>query len=252
MNKSITFYRKAMENKEILKGLVVLTQFDEALGTEILVMDLNGMRGIIKREDLDYQIEWKSIVSFVGMEVNYIVKDVDFDTKTIYCSRKEAQEAVEEKIIKRLEEGETFNATITGLVKYGAYVEMEGIYGLLKNSDYSDDHVSVKDVLNIGDKINVKLQKVSMNNRLTVEPIEKYILKTVLKFDNFERDQVVLGTITGIKPWGAFVNIAPGLDALCPIPPTDEIEEGVRVSFRITQTQEEKGRIRGKIIRVLG
>lgn len=251
MKKSITFYKRAMENKEILKGLVVRTQFDEELDTEIIEMDLEGMRGIIKREDLDYQVEWKSLVGFIGMEVYYIVKDVDFENKIIYCSRKEAQEMVEEDILKRLQEGEVFNATVTGLVRYGAYVEIQGIYALLKNTDFSDDHVKVKDVLNVGDKINIKLKKISMNNRLTVEPIQKYELKTILKFDNFERDQVVLGVVNGIKPWGAYVTIAPGLDALCPIPPTEEIEEGTKVSFRITQVQEDKERVRGKIIRVL-
>lgn len=252
MKKSITFYKRAMENKEMLKGLVVLTQPDDELGTDILVMDLDGMRGVIKREDVDYQVKWKSLVSFVGMEVNYIVKDIDFETKTIYCSRKEAQELVEDEVIQKLENGDMFSATITGLVNYGAYVEMNGIYGLLRNSDFSDDHVKIKNVLKVGDRINVRLQRISDKNRITVEPVEKYVLKTVLKFDNFERDQVVLGVVNGVKPWGAYVTIAPGLDALCPIPPTEEIEEGIKVSFRITQVQEEKERVRGKIIRVLG
>ena len=251
MKKGITFYKKAMENKEVLKGLVVRTQPDENLDTEIIEMDLDGIRGIIKREDVDYQIEWKSLVGFVGMEVYYVVKEVDIENRIIYCSRKEAQEMVENDIVKRLGEGEVFNATITGLVRYGAYVEMQGIYGLLKNSDFSNDHVNIRDIMHVGDKINVKLKKVSMNNRITVEPIQKYELKTILKFDNFERNQVVLGTINGVKPWGAYVTIAPGLDALCPIPPTMEIEEGLKVAFRITQVQEDKERIRGKILRAL-
>lgn len=250
-NKGMSFYKKAMENKEILKGMVVLTQHDDELDSDILVMDLDGIRGVIKREDVDYQVEWRSLVGFVGMEVRFIVKEIDEDNRIVYCSRKEAQEMVEDDVIKRLKEGEVFNATITGLVRYGAYVEMEGIYGLLKNSDFSEDHVNIRDVMNVGDTINVKLNNVSMNNRITVEPVQKYRLKTVLKLDNFERNQVVLGTVNGIKPWGAYVTIAPGLDALCPIPPTEEIEEGSKVSFRITQVKEEEGRVRGKIVRVL-
>lgn len=251
MEEKKDLYIKAMNEKEILKGLVVLTQHDDELETEVLVMDFDGTKGIIKKEDVDYQIEWNSLVGFVGREISYIIKEVDEENNRIFCSRKEAQELVEDEIVEKLNNGETLTATITRILKYGAYVEIEGIYALLKNSDFSDDHVSVGDIMGVGDTIDVKLLKISENDKLIVEPVEKYVLKTVMKFDNFERDQVVLGVVNGIKPWGAYVTIATGLDALCPIPPTGEIEEGSKVSFRITQVQEDKKRVRGKILRIL-
>lgn len=245
------FYKKAMEEKRILKGLVLLTQYSEALDSEILLMDLNSIKGIVLKEDVDYQMEWKSLVGFLGREIYYVVKEIDEEREIIYCSRKEAQEMAEENIVSRLQAEETFDSIVTGIVKYGAYVEIEGVYALLKNVDFSEDHIAVGDALKVGDSIKVKLKKVSNNNRLTVEPVEKYKMKTVMSFDFFERDQVVLGTVNGVKPWGAYVTISPGLDALCPIPPTGEIEEGTKVSFRITQVQEGERRIRGKIIRIL-
>lgn len=251
MEKELMKYIKAMEDKKILKGLVVLTQHDEKLETEILLMDLEGVKGVITRDEVDYQVEWKSLVRFVGQEIYYTVKEVDVENNIVYCSRKEAQELMEEGIIERLKNGEIFEATITGIVRYGAYVDINGIYALLRNVDFSDDHVKVGDVLKVGDKIRVRLQYVSENNRLRVEAVEKYELKTIMNFDAFERDQVVLGVVNGVKPWGAYVTIAPGLDALCPIPPIGEIEEGTKVSFRITQVQKDNERIRGKIVRIL-
>lgn len=251
MEKELRKYINAMEDKKILRGLVVLTQYNEELDTEILLMDLEGIKGIITREEVDYQMEWKSLVRFVGQEIYFTVKEVDEENNIVYCSRKEAQELMEEEIIERLKNGEIFEATITGIVRYGAYVDINGIYALLRNVDFSDDHVKVGDVLKVGDKIKVKLQNVSENKRLRVEAVEKYELKTVMNFDAFERDQVVLGVVNGIKPWGAYVTIAPGLDALCPIPLIGEIEEGTKVSFRITQVQKDKERVRGKIVRIL-
>lgn len=251
MEKELMKYIKAMEDKKILKGLVVLTQHDEKLETEILLMDLEGVKGVITRDEVDYQMEWKSLVRFVGQEIYFTVKEVDEENNIVYCSRKEAQELMEEEIIERLKNGEIFEATITGIVRYGAYVEINGIYAILRNIDFSDDYVKVGDVLKVGDKIKVKLQNVSENKRLRVEAVEKYKLKTVMNFDAFERDQVVLGVVNGVKPWGAYVTIAPGLDALCPIPSIGEIEEGTRVSFRITQVQKDKERVRGKIVRIL-
>ena len=251
MEKELRKYINAMEDKKILRGLVVLTQYDEELDTEMLLMDLEGIKGIITREEVDYQMEWKSLVRFVGQEIYFTVKEVDEENNIVYCSRKEAQELIEEEIIERLKNGEIFEATITGIVRYGAYVEINGIYAILRNIDFSDDYVKVGDVLKVGDKIKVKLQNVSENKRLRVEAVEKYELKTVMNFDAFERDQVVLGVVNGIKPWGAYVTIAPGLDALCPIPLIGEIEEGTKVSFRITQVQKDKERVRGKIVRIL-
>ena len=251
MEKELRKYINAMEDKKILRGLVVLTQYNEELDTEMLLMDLEGIKGIITREEVDYQMEWKSLVRFVEQEIYFTVKEVDEENNIVYCSRKEAQELIEEEIIERLKNGEIFEATITGIVRYGAYVEINGIYAILRNIDFSDDYVKVGDVLKVGDKIKVKLQNVSENKRLRVEAVEKYELKTVMNFDAFERDQVVLGVVNGIKPWGAYVTIAPGLDALCPIPLIGEIEEGTKVSFRITQVQKDKERIRGKIVRIL-
>lgn len=251
MEKELRKYINAMEDKKILRGLVVLTQYDEELDTEMLLMDLEGIKGIITREEVDYQMEWKSLVRFVGQEIYFTVKEVDEENNIVYCSRKEAQKLMEEEIIERLKNGEIFEATITGIVRYGAYVEINGIYAILRNIDFSDDYVKVGDVLKVGDKIKVKLQNVSENKRLRVEAVEKYELKTVMNFDAFERDQVVLGVVNGIKPWGAYVTIAPGLDALCPIPLIGEIEEGTKVSFRITQVQKDKERVRGKIVRIL-
>lgn len=252
MEKEMLIYKKALEEKNILSGLVVLTQFDDDLESEILMMDLDGIKGVIKREDVDYQVEWNTLVGFIGKKVSFIVKEIDEDKGIIYCSRKEAQEILEKEVLSRFEDGESLEATITKLINYGAYVEMlGGVYGLLKNSDFSDYFIPISDVLEEGDTIEVKLSKISANNRLTVEPVEKYEVKTVLNFDNFERDQVVLGTVNGVKPWGAYVTIAPGLDALCPIPLVGEIEKGSKVTFRITVVQGDKKRVRGKIIRIL-
>lgn len=251
MGRDIAFYKRAKENDKILQGLIVLTQHDERFDTEVLVMDLDGVEGVILRDEVDYQRDWRSLVRFVGKDIYYIVVDVDEENEIVYCSRKKAQEKMEDEIIERLQNEEEVEATITGIVRFGAYVEIDGIYALLKNVDFSDDHVSVGEVLSVGDTINVRLKNVSDNNRITVEAVEKYKLKTIMSFDAFERDQVVLGVVNGVQPWGAFVTIAPGLDALCPIPPTGEIEEGTRVRFRITQVQEDKKRVRGKILKIL-
>ena len=249
--KQLKDYKKAMKNKEVLRGLVKLVQFDKELNTDILAVDLGDYKGVMVRDEIDIEINWKSLVGFVGREVSFIVTSIDEKNKTIYCSRKEAQIIKKEEILERLKEGEIFNAQIVNILKYGAYIEVEGISGLLKNVDFAEDYTTVEDILKIGDNINVKLKKISANDKLIFEAIEKYKNPTIMGFDMFERDQVVLGVVRNVKPWGIYVCIAPGLDALCPVPGTGEIEDGMKVSFRITQVKPEEKRIRGKIIRLI-
>jgi small subunit ribosomal protein S1 len=194
-------------------------------------------------------VEWKSLVSFVGRDVSFIIKEVDEDNNRLFLSRKEAQAILRPTVMKELQSGAVVGTRVVNLLPYGAYLEYKGISGLLKNVDFSLDHTAVKDVLNLGDIVNVKLKNTSNNDKISFEVVEKYSNPTIMDLDVFERDQVVLGIIRNIKPFGAFVNVAPGHDALCPIPTTREIEEGMKVAIRITKVDKENGRIRGKIVR---
>lgn len=249
--KNVALYEKAMNEKTVLKGLVKVVQFNHELETDVLILDLDGVKAMVVRDEVDLEVEWKSLVGFLGREVSFVVKEIDKERDILICSRKDAQAVKKQEIVERLTEGEVFNAQVINILKYGAYVEIEGVTGLLKNVDFADDYTTIGEVLKVGDNVNVKLKKISTNDRLIFEAIEKYKNPTIMEFEMFERDQVVLGVVRNVKPWGAYVCIAPGLDALCPIPGTGEIEEGVKVSFRVTQVRPEEKRIRGKIVRVL-
>lgn len=249
--KVLAKYKKAMKEKEIFNELVVLSRYDDILNTEILIINLNGIPAILKKEDLDYKVEWKTASFFVGKNINFTIKEIDEEEGKIYISRKDTQEILEKDIIERLKESEVFSATITGLIKYGAYIEIDGIYGLLKNVDFSDAYVPVSDVLKVGDKIDVRLKKITQGGRMSFEPVEKIKVESIMSLEVFERGQVVLGVVRSVRPWGAYVCIAPGVDALCSIPGTGELEEGAKVSFKITKVQEDTGKVRGKIIKIL-
>lgn len=242
-------YKKHQETQEVLTGVVKMIYFDKELDTDVLLLDLKEAKGLIKRDEVDAEIEWKSLISFVGREIQYTIKEVDEERNIVFASRKDAQIKVREEIVTRLQEGEVMNAKVVNLLRYGAFVEIQGVTGLLKNQDFASDHTAVKDILKIGDSVNVKLRK--MASRLLFESVEKYKNPTIFDFELFERNQVVLGTVVNVQPWGAFVRIAPNIDALCSLPGTGELEEGVRVRFRITKVNEEDEKIRGKIIEII-
>lgn len=235
--------------KRVQKGLVRMIQFDPHFNEDVLVVDAQGKMVVIPRQELDAEREFKSLLGFVGLEVPFVEKERIGDK--IVGSRKEAQLLNREHILARLKDGEDFPAKVIKILKYGAYVDIEGVTGLLKNVDFADDHTTVGDVLKIGDSVNVRLKKLSSNGNLVFEAVQKYKSPTIMDFSMFQKDQVVLGTIRSIKPWGMYVCIAPNVDALCQIPSTGEFEEGQKVTILIKKVMPEEKRVRGKVIRSL-
>lgn len=248
---TIKKYEEVMEKGSVLIGLVKLVQHNQELDTDILMLDLDGVKAIVTRDEIDVREIKTSLVNFVGKKIKFMVKEIDRETGVVICSRKMVKELERDAMINRLEAGEEVEAKIVKLLNFGAYLDIEGVTALIRNQDWAEDYTSMREVLKIGEKIKVKLRKITANKRVFVEALEKYKNPTIMGIDIFEPNQVVLGEVRNVKPWGAYVCIAPNIDALCPIPATADIDEGMKVSFRITQVREDEGRVRGKIIKVL-
>lgn len=229
--KNLKTLQKAMDKKAILKGVVKMVQSDN----NVLVLDLDGTKGIIPRDEVDAEIKWKSLVNFVGREINYIIKSIEEENNLVICSRKEAQVIQKEIIVSKLKEGEVFSAKVIKILRYGAYVDIRGITGLLKNADFSEDYTTVDDILKVGDTVNIKLKKITDNGKLVFESVEKFKNAKKVNIDEFEPNQVVVGIVRSVQSWGIYVRLECGIDALCPIPGTGEIEEGMKVRFKINQ-----------------
>lgn len=244
-------FKKDKENGTILKGVGKIVYFDEKHDSEVLVIDLGGIRGVILKEELDSEIELKSIVNFIGREISFVVTDVTSDE--VICSRAKAQELQRDTIMEKLANGEIVEGKIVNILKHGAYVEIDGaVSGLLKNTDFAEDYTSVGEVHKLGDRIKVKYNKTSEKGTIILEAASKFKSPTIIDIDNLSRDQVILGVIRDIKISGeVFVQIGPNLDALCGVPPTGELDEDKRVQVRLTKVDKENRRVRGRILKVL-
>ena len=257
MEKEILEQLKTLQEEgRVLKGTVKLVEennnkHQNKYGTDILQLELtNGLKGIIKREDLDVRVIKQSLVPYVGKQVRFVIKEIEEDG-TLICSRKEVKEAQRDELIKKLEAGEQFDAKITHIERFGAYCNIEGTSVVLRNMDFSEDHTIISDIYQVGEPIKVKLHKVASTKRILVEAVDKYCNPTSVDFDTFAPNQVVYGRIRTIRVWGCYVCIAPGLDALAPIPDDMNIEEGMTVLLRTTKVMPEERRIRGKVISII-
>lgn len=242
----------AKKKKTILKGLVKLAQTDAQTHTEELVIDYKGVKCVCPKSEIDHNVKYKSLISFIGNEIDFIVTKVHRETNSCVISRAKAQDITAPATLEKLEDGECFNGTIINILPYGAYVEVDGVTGLLKNGDFAEDFTSVRDVRHVRDKVMVKLRGKSKNGNLLFEAVKKYISPTAVRKEDLEVGQIVFGVVRSKQPWGIFVNVAPGLDALVDSEFVD-IEEDQKVSVKIKTIKNDgdKLKVRGKIVSVL-
>lgn len=252
MEKNIEKFKECKEKGTVLKGRIKLVEKSKKYGTDILTIDLQDAVGIIKREDFDIKDRKESLVKYVGANIKFVIVDIEEDG-TLICSRKVVKEFEREVLIKELEGGAEVEGKILKIVKFGAFLNVKGTTVVLKNIDFSEDHTTVMDKHKEGDKIKVKLQRVTSTKKILVQAVEKFCNPTSINFDSFSENQVATGVIRTIKSWGCYVCVAPNLDVLTPVPelPDGDVEEGTTVLIKIKTVNKEERKIRGRILKVI-
>jgi len=243
--------KKNKEDGTVMQGVVRLTQYDQELDTDVIMIEYQGESVVITRKEVEIKPTKRSLVNFVGETVEFQVIDIDEETGVVYGSMKRLKEAMLDGLAKELEEGAVKKAKVTKILNYGAYLLVDGMSVQMLNKDFSEDYTTIRDIMKEGDTIDVVFSRYTPTKNLRVKAKEMYKSDSVMSFDKLEPNQVILGTVRNVKPWGAYVCIAPNLDALCPAPPNMDIQEGDKVKFKITQVRDEEKRVRGKIIKML-
>jgi RNA binding S1 domain protein len=152
--------------------------------------------------------------ALVNKEMKVRILDVDRKANKLIFSEKEA---VKEGIAERFEQlsvGDTVKGVVTGVVDFGAFVNVEGIEGLIHISEISWERVnSPSDYVKVGDVIEAKIiaidkERLSLSiKQLTEDP-------WLSEAEKFSKGDTVEGAVTRITPFGAFVQISPAVEAL--------------------------------------
>jgi ribosomal protein S1 len=246
--------RDHKKNGDPIKVMIRVASINKETGNAELIADYNGIKVIIPKGELDHTVAYKSIVHFVGTEVDVVVLTFDAKKGEAICSRAEAQKLVAPGIMQRLEDSESFVGTIVNILPYGAYVDIGGVTGLLKNYDFAVDTTLIKEVKHVGDKISVHLKQYSQKGTIVFEADKKYRSPDAIDPETIEVGQIVLGVVRSRKPFGYFVNIAPGIDVLTSSDIDDEINEEQKVQVKVLKVyrnDKNEIRVRGVIKRVL-
>ena len=108
------------------------------------------------------------------------------------------------------------HGTVKTLMDFGAFIDIGGIDGLLHVTDMSWTRVNKpSDMLKVGEQVEVKVLKVNPENRkISLGMKQLQPDPWALAAENFKVGDRVHGTVARLTDFGAFINLAPGVDGL--------------------------------------
>ncbi len=198
-------------------------EFVDAVGKEAvkggLLASINGVRAFVPASHLSQRYVEK-ISQFVGQPMKLKIIEVDTSKKRVVASRKEviAAENASRKdaVWETLEEGAIVRGIVRRFASFGAFVDLGGVDGLIHVSDLSWNRAAVpSDILQVNQEVDVKILSLDRERERIQLGFKQLQPKP---WDNVEEKYPVGAIITRpvvrIRPFGAFVELEPGVDGL--------------------------------------
>ncbi|MCR5534531.1 MAG: 30S ribosomal protein S1 [Bacteroidaceae bacterium] len=204
---------EALEKEEIIKGYV------KCRTKGGMIVDVFGIEAFLPGSQIDVK-PIRDYDIFVGKTMEFKVVKINQDYKNVVVSHKaliEAElEAQKQEIIGRLEKGQVLEGTVKNITSYGVFIDLGGVDGLIHITDLSWGRVNdPKEIVELDQKINVVIldfdnekKRIALGlKQLTPHPWDA--LDANLKVGDHVKGKVVV-----MADYGAFVEIAPGVEGL--------------------------------------
>ncbi len=221
-----------------------------------LIIDL-GIRGFLPASLVDIR-RVPNLDQYLGTTVEAKVIELNRTRNNVVLSRRavleEERKEVRQRIIDRLQPGMVVEGKISNVVDFGAFVDLDGIDGLIHISELSWSHVRhPSEVLTIGDTVQVKVldidrsrQRISLGLKQTQEdPWQRMV-------DTYNLGDELAGKVTKVVPFGAFVEVLDGVEGLVHISelaprhvenPREIVHPGDEIRVKILEIDSERRRL---------
>ncbi len=240
----------AAANSEVVTGRVI----EVVKGG--LIIDL-GVRGFLPASLVDIR-RVQDLDEFMSQDLECKVIELNRSRNNVVLSRRavieDERKEVRQKILDELQPGAVVEGVISNIVDFGAFVDLEGIDGLIHISELSWTHVNhPSEVLAIGDTVEVKVldidrerQRISLGLKQTqADPWQSVV-------EAYQVGDVVAGKVTKVVTFGAFVEIHAGVEGLVHISelaehhvenPREVVAPDQDVAVRIIEIDGERRRL---------
>jgi small subunit ribosomal protein S1 len=184
-----------------------------------LIVNIMGLRGFLPSSQVARQFSG-NLMELVGTKIPVKILEVNRKRNRLIVSQRAAQDEdrarQREELFEKLKVGDVITGKVSGLTSYGAFVNLGGADGLIHISELSWDRINnVSDMLTVGDEVKVKVIKLDpelSRISLSLRQMSDDPWDTIE--DRFPPGKLVEGEVTKTKKYGAFLQIADGVEGL--------------------------------------
>lgn len=200
-----------------------------------LIVDISGVQGFIPQG----QLCARETVCNVGDKIDVKILTLDKAQNNLILSNKKVYETnmaeTRKNVFSQIEVGQIVKGEVVRITDFGAFVNVGGVDCLLPLSQISWKWVEhPTDLLKVGQEINVEIididhdkQRISLSLKNT-EP-DPWIQAG----EELKEGDIKEGTITRVKPFGAFVEVLPGVEALLPQSALSELQNSKKIIVKV-------------------
>ncbi|MFN4182109.1 MAG: S1 RNA-binding domain-containing protein, partial [bacterium] len=255
--------RRLCEQKEIWGWLEDARKREEPVEGKIIaqvnkgfLVDL-GIKAFLPQSQVDAKKE--DFSSLVGSKIRVLIREVEPGQGRVVVSQtallEKEKEEMKRKRFEEIQEGQIYEGTVSRILGYGLFVDLDGVEGLLHRSEISYDRFfDHKKHYHIGDRIKVCVLSKNADNRrlqlslkpLMTDPWEEFLKK-------FSVGDIIRGPVRNIIESGIFVQIIPGVEGFVHISdisdrplkhPSEAVSIGEEISAKIVEIRQDIRKVR--------
>jgi len=235
--------QRVFDGQEIIE----ITPYDANRGG--LLIELEGIRGFLPVSQLaaghyprvsgaDKDEILQKLNQLVNQVLRVRILDLSRKDNKLIFSEKEAVKDDMQARFEKLKVGDVVEGVVTGVIDFGAFVNVDGIEGLIHISEISWERVEdPRDYIKTGQTVEAKIIAID-KDRLSLSLKQMSEDPWLHEVKVFKKGEIVEGKVTRITPFGAFVQLSPAVEALVHVSEMSD-DEGVDPE-KIFQLNEKK------------
>ena len=236
--------KEAFENKEVLKATVA-----QILGGGLSVAV--GETRVFIPASLVSDVYEKDLSKYQGQEIEFVISEFNPRRNRIIGDRRQllvaAKAEMQKALFEKIQAGDTVTGTVKNVTDFGAFIDLGGVDGLLHISEMSWGRVeNPKKVFKVGEELQVLVKEIN-DTKVALSLKFPESNPWVNAAEKYAVGNEVTGKVARMTDFGAFVELAPGVDALLHVSqisrahvekPADALSVGQEITAKVVELNE--------------
>lgn len=222
-----------------------------------LMVDI-GMEAFLPGSQIDNK-RIKNLDDYIGRTYEFKILKINIERKNVVVSRRELLEAEriskKAEILESIKEGDVREGIVKNITDFGVFLDLDGIDGLLHITDMTWKRIRhPSEIVQMGDKLKVVILGVDKDKGRVALGLKQKDSNPWDKIEErFPPGTRVKGKIVNLLPYGAFIEIEPGIEGLIHVSemswvknitdPSEVVQKGDEVEAVVLSIQKDEGKI---------